>query len=83
MHPLRRYGLALWRGEIFVADAHDDRICVLRAARLSAEPLRYLGSAGSLPGELGAPRGVALWHQQAASDGTPARRLQSLHPALA
>ena len=55
-------GLALWRGELFVADAASDQVLVFDAKQLSASPLRSFGGGGELPGQLSQPRGLALWH---------------------
>ena len=68
------YGLALWRNQLFVADAATDQVLVLDATALGNPPTRALGGGqGDAPGCLGSVRGVALWHLDADSH-RPSRR---------
>ena len=77
------YGLALWHGLLYIADANNDRIVVLSARQLQAPPVLTFGSSGSEKGELSAPRGIALWHSSSstqAAGGPRSRRSSKEEP---
>lgn len=56
------YGICIHRHELLVVDANRERVAVLLADELSMPAVRSFGEPGTLPGQLGAPRGIALWY---------------------